>query len=475
MKNLKNIIKSTTILGVACLLTFISACKKDTVIGDLGQLTPTADQVVFTMTPSAANPNIVQFTSQSKDVIKVAWDLGNGTSVIEGENATGSYPLAGTYTVTLKIVTPGGGTVQASKTLVIAATNFSMLSDPEYGLLSGGLNAGGKTWMVDSMEPGHLGVGPITSGGPDWYQAGPNEKASNGFYDDEMTFTMTNTGLTYTYDNKGGTFTNASNSRDLGGTGSGDDPTLPYTPPANMAWSLSQSGGKTFININNGGFIAYYLGVSSYEILSISEDFMHLRMLDNSNAGNAWYLKLIRKGHTRPVVPPVEKPLAAANLNDDFDGGGNVEWLAENINFKVYDNPLPLTPNTSSKVGFYEKLDGNDFQYGNLQMTSASRFDLSTKNKIRLKVYIPSANDYTKVASQVAVKLQNSLMGGNAWQTQKESIKVIAAGDYNKWIILEFDFSQFASEKVYDKIVIQLGGEGHPNPGIFYIDDFEFK
>jgi hypothetical protein len=46
---------------------------------------------------------------------------------------------------------------------------------------------------------------------------------------------------------------------------------------------------------------------------------------------------------------------------------------------------------------------------------------------------------------------------------------------FNSWIELEFDFSAFSAATVYDRIVVQLGGEGHPNPGIFYIDDFEFK
>ena len=92
-----------------------------------------------------------------------------------------------------------------------------------------------------------------------------------------------------------------------------------------------------------------------------------------------------------------------------------------------------------------------------------------------MKVFIPSGNDFTKVKSTVAIKLQNSLLGGNAWQTQIEIVKTILPAQYNTWIQLEFDYSGSSAQTLYDKIVVQLGGEGHPNPGIFYIDDFEFK
>ncbi len=102
-----------------------------------------------------------------------------------------------------------------------------------------------------------------------------------------------------------------------------------------------------------------------------------------------------------------------------------------------------------------------------------------------MKVYIPSYNDYTTVANvagnwipvnqlqkQVAVKLQNSEAGGNAWETQTEVVKKDIPTD--KWVELEFDFSAVKDRTDYDKIVIQFGAEGHAAPGIFFFDDFSF-
>ncbi len=461
-------------IGLALFMTLFVSCKKEQVTGDLG-VPPQESEIQFTATPTSANPNVLDFKS-SYNGINAYWDFGNGTTA-NGKEVKGAFPLAGTYTVKLTVLA-AGGSVSTTKTITIANTNPSMLSDPEYALLSGGLsNPSGKTWIIDHLMEGHLGVGPIGSRVPEWWSAPPNDKAGLGFYDDEMTFTMSGSGLKYTYDNKGTTFANAANAAGIGGPTGGSDPTVNYTPATNLTWILSEgAGGAKFINISGNGFIAYYLGVSQYEILSISEDEMHLRCLDKAVSGNAWYLKLIRKGYQRPVTPPVEKPLQAANLTDDFEGGANFAWNVENMNFTYsYDNPAKFPVNTSPKVGYYEKWNGGDGQYGNLNVTLPYRFDLSVKNKIRLKVFIPGGNDFDAVKPTVSIKLQNSLLGGNAWTTQKEIVKTISAAQFNTWIQLEFDYTPFASETVYDKIVVQLGGEGHPHPGIFYLDDFEFK
>lgn len=466
----KNILKKSIWLCLALMLT-VASCKKDSAIRELGA-PPTTDQVKFSSTPMAANANVINFKNESPG-FKAIWDFGNGATA-EGSSAQASYPLAGTYTVKLTIVTDGGY-ASTTKTITIAATNPAMLTDPAFDLLSGGLaNATGKTWVIDQTQAGHLGVGPIDSQFPDWYQAGPNEKASNGFYDDEMTFNMN--ALKYTYANNGSTFANASNAPGIGGPTGSDDPTVSYTPPTNLTWLVTTVNGNKFITISNNGFISYYLGVSQYQILSLTADEMWLRSGDKSNAGNAWYLKLIRKGFTRPVVPPVQKPMQAANLTDDFQNTTTFTWGVENMDYiRAYDNPWKFPENTSAKVGYYEKRTGDDGQYGNLNVTLPYRFDLAAKNKIRLKVFIPGANDFTKVKSTVSIKLQNSLLGGNAWQTQIEIVKTILPSQYNTWIQLEFDYSGSAAQTLYDKIVVQLGGEGHPHPGIFYIDDFEFK
>jgi hypothetical protein len=113
--------------------------------------------------------------------------------------------------------------------------------------------------------------------------------------------------LSYILDNKGETFFNANAAHQaiVGGAGGGDAcfafdtstesivtlaPTSENWEPA-MALDQSFDPRGTVMNFSNGGFMSYYIGTSSYEILSISETEMHVRANDGANADLSWYLR----------------------------------------------------------------------------------------------------------------------------------------------------------------------------------------
>ena len=179
MKTFKHKINTSIWLSLCLMIMVFMSCKKDETVRDLG-VAPTNDQVKFSSTPTTSNANIINFKNESPG-FRALWDFGNGATA-EGVNAQASYPLAGTYIVKLTIVTDGGY-ASSTKSITISNTNPAMLTDPAFTTLSGGLsNTNGKTWIIDQTQPGHLGVGPIASQFPDWYQAGPNEKSSNGCF-----------------------------------------------------------------------------------------------------------------------------------------------------------------------------------------------------------------------------------------------------------------------------------------------------
>ena len=184
----------------------------------------------------------------------------------------------------------------------------------------------------------------------------------------------------------------------------------------------------------------------------------------------------------------VPKTVKAVPLSENFESGTlTVPFVSQDMGARtgITDNIAPSDPNnTSSKVFRYQK--STSF-YSNIYFVAPTyKFDLSKQNKITLKVFIPSFNDYTsdwtvagdwitnkKLQNKVAVKLQNTDDGDNAWQTQTEIDKTDIP--FNTWVTLTFDFSNVAQNANYDKIVIQLGGEGHAGQGIFYLDDFSFS
>ncbi|GAB2547503.1 PKD domain-containing protein [Rufibacter soli] len=438
---------------------------------------PTSEQVAFSVQPTASNPNILSFTSTSPG-FKALWDFGDGATG-DGTTVTHAYPLKGEYTVKLTIYTAGGST-SSTKKVTIANTNPTMLNREDYNFLTGGANQlEGKTWVIDKEASGHLGIGPITGTTPEWYTAAPNEKASEGYYDDEMIFKLGNT-LSYTYKNNGTTFANGDNAAGIGGTNGGGDKTVNYTPPTNLTWSILDENGKKYLILSNGGFIGYYTGVSRYEILKLTADEMYIRSGSAAVAEHAWYQKLVRKGYSVPKPP---KEYKAVDINDNFDTPGNFTWKFENILFNdSYDNPAQVAANNSEKVARYTRQAGQANEFGNAFIQFKHNLDLTQRHVFKVKVFLPSYNDYTTqggaedwsavktLQRQLSVKLQNSELGGNAWTTQAEIVQQVTQMD--QWVELTFDFSAHASRKDFDKIIVQFGGEAHWNPGIFYLDDF---
>lgn len=283
--------------------------------------------------------------------------------------------------------------------------------------------------------------------------------------------------------NNGYIYTNEAGKNALGGTAvvpPAGDFDVKYEPKDAYTFTLNETG-KT-ITLNNGAFFGHYAGTSTYEILSLTDDELYLKCTSTVESGNGWWYRFIPK--EKNVKPEVEiKPVT---LVEDFEKDKlSVEFIPEKMGDMgpVYSNPAPVGINTSKKVYLYQKSE--EF-YSNISWVSEdTKFDLSENNKIRMKVYIPSYNDYTtaaavagdwitvdKLQKQVTVKLQNTEAGDNAWESQTEIVKANLETD--KWIELEFDFSTVKDRTDYNKVVIQFGAEGHAAPGIFFFDDFSF-
>lgn len=484
MKRMKYIQK---LAGLAALIIVMFACKPemDSSI-DIGQ-TPTEDQLDFTATPTAAKANILEIKNTSTIAGIVTWDFGNNTKG-KGESATVEYPFKGTYNVVMTLYSKGGS-VSKSKTITIANDDMSMLNTPMYTALTGGAsNLAGKTWVFDQFHDGHFGVGPADDSSPSWWSCPAEGKTKSCLYSQEFTFTQV--GVKMVWKNNGSVYTNENGRVALAGLGypnsvvPGDgDFDVAYAPKSSYTFTLKESA-KT-LTLSDGAFFGHYAGTSTYEIIKLTEDELYIKCISTVEPGNGWWYRLIPK--EKNVKPTVIIPLKATPLSEDFEGTtSKVVFKYEDMGSLVsasYSNPAPVPVNTSSKVFLYQKTSAF---YSNIYFsTNEYKFDLTEQNKVKMKVFIPSYNDYlgtydvagswisvNQLQHQVAVKLQDSSLGGNAWTTQTEVVKANLESD--KWIELTFDFSSVSNRQDYDKIVIQFGAEGHAAPGIFFFDDFTF-
>jgi hypothetical protein len=179
---------------------------------------------------------------------------------------------------------------------------------------------------------------------------------------------------------------------------------------------------------------------------------------------------------------PMDSPPFAT---DDFEGNGTITtWLGDGVTLdNSFNNPIDGSVagmNYSSKVMLYEDTGG---QYANAQFVVSPKLDLTAKNKFTLKVYVPSSSITGSQPNQISLKLQNSDLGGNSWQTQTEIVKTIVL---DAWQEITFDFvndtfinldggSPDPIDRIdLDKVVIQLNSENNYDSVSAYIDDLNY-
>jgi hypothetical protein len=472
--------------AIALSLFFMVACEPfEDSDYSLGKA-PVVEDLNFKATPSGDKPNVITFENTS-DVDGLAiWDLGNGANA-KGDVVTASFPFKGDYVIVMNLYTKGGSNT-ISKTIKIAEDDMSLLNTPMYTALTGGAsNLAGKTWVFDQFHNGHFGIGPSDKPTAEWWNAKAEEKTESSMYFNEFTFTQV--GVKFVWKNNGSVYTNAPGKNALAALGYSNavappagDFDVKYNPASAYTFSLNENA-KT-LTLSNDAFLGHYAGTSVYQIQTLNDTVMYLRVVSGVEPGNAWYYRFVPK--EKNIKPVIVIPVKAVPLTENFEGTPKVAFSKEDMgaltNFG-YLNPAPVPINSSSKVTLYQKSGGF---WSNLFFTASGyKFDLTTQNKVKLKVYIPSYNDYTtdnnkagdwvsnaKLDKKVAVKLQNNGLGGDAYTTQTEVSFSNLQTD--KWLDLTFDFSNVKDRKDYDKIVIQIGGEGHSGTGIFFIDDFSF-
>lgn len=496
---MKNIFK----LGLIALMTAFSMASCDPQESDDHSLgatdTVTADQLTYTQVASEKSDNIVTFTctTELSHPFSVLWDLGNGTTS-KSKVVTGEYPMAGDYTVTLTVYTADGNTVSKSTVLHLENSDFGLIDTPAYRNLTGGIeNTAGKVWVLDQYNnyvdevakatgkavKGHMGLDALNSYGQTWWGAASNEKADKWtLYDYKFTFIQDGAKLKL---QNGGEGYGRNKCIGLGGFSAtsvdGEDATFTFTG-GDYSFSIDETKKYPVLKLSGNAFMGYYCGTQEYDIFYQTDKVMAL-CAHNTVESQDWVFVYCLE-ELNVSTPPIVKAPEVHPLKDDFEQT-SLNWVAETMGGKsgVADNPFPVPVNESDKVYRYQK--SSEF-YSNLSFTASTyTFDLTKQNKIRFKVFIPSYNDYTtaadvagdwitinKLQKQVAVKLQNSAEGGNAWSSQTDIVKANLTTD--KWIELEFDFSSVKDRKDYDKIVIQFGAEGHAAPGIFFFDDFSF-
>lgn len=314
------------IILVLTSLLFVGCDPQEDDVPNIGSA-PDESQLDFTITQDSEDEFNYIFENTSSVTGIATWDI-NGSRLV-GNQVTQRFPLPGDHEITLTLATKGGS-ASVTKILTTEDTDYAFLESDEMKLLSGGVDAlDGKTWVLDSLAAGHIGVGPAGSDGLEWWAATPLEKQGVGvLYDDRMTFKLI--GFEFVLENNGASYVKSfqkdnaaySNQEEREGDWKVD------FIPGQATWSLEESadGAWNLILSSPDGpiFPIFDVGAvgNKYEILTLEEN--KLELVATGGDGNAWHLKFIPEGYVKPQVEYEIEVTPTGNTNEYAVGITNV-------------------------------------------------------------------------------------------------------------------------------------------------------
>ena len=299
---MKKILKTGIFAIMAIML--MTACEPQEMDDYALGAAPDPGQLDFTITRDAADEFKYVFENTSSIVGVPSWNLG-GTKKT-GEKVTQRFPLPGEYEITLTYATRGGAAT-ISKTLTTEDTDYSFFESEELTAISGGVDAlEGKTWVLDSLSAGHLGVGPAGSPGLEWWAAAPLAKQPvRVLYDDRITFKLV--GFEFIYENNGQSYVKDFRSSDPAYSNAEQRDTdykVDFNP-AGASWDLSEEDGTwmlTLVPTTTPIFPMFDVGAvdNRYRVLTLEQNKLELVAIGGD--GNAWHYKLIPEGYVPPQI-----------------------------------------------------------------------------------------------------------------------------------------------------------------------------
>jgi hypothetical protein len=294
------------LFAIAGLLIMLSSCTKDEY--DLGQLiAPSNVEVTYEIVGAdAENPNgdgsgVVNFTATAQNQITFTYDFGDGKDkqITAGGKTSHAFSVNGLHMYNVTVSAVGTGGITSTKTIQVEV--FSSFSDDEAkDFLTGGST---KTWYWAADQLGHLGLGPndqvYENGGhtwAEWYNAAPWEKSESTLYLCELIFSVESGTFTFEQVNPSGeAFIQGIYAAELGLGEEGSHPfdiagvKNVFFSPSNSIATVDGDYRGTTMDFSDGGFMGFYAGTSSYEIIEVTENILKVRIVQANEPLFAWY------------------------------------------------------------------------------------------------------------------------------------------------------------------------------------------
>ena len=411
MKNIKNIY----IVLFSMAIAFLGCQEKEYEFGDIiapSSIVINAEIIGQDVNdPDLANGDgsgIVNFTVSADNASSYVYYFNGVAKASPSGILSKRFSKVGTniYTVVVK----ANGTAGVSTTTSMDIEVYSSFTDLEAENFLSGANIGdSKKWYWQADVDVHVGLGPVTDdygGGEFAYEAWWNgikawdsEKAC--MYDNEFVFTRTADGITFEQ-TVGPSFVPGTYAGSLGVAGDRcHDETVatsmfglkqvsfgPSTSKAAIEGSYdNEDYRRTSFEISDNGFMGWLVGSSTYDIISISNDELFVRIIEAGD-GYAWYHRFTSTKPSQDASYTYNDLVWEDDFNTDGapdatnwtydlgDGGwgnGEVQTYTNSAeNVKVLDGSLIITAKTDGSGGYTSarlKSQGlRKFTYGRIEV-----------------------------------------------------------------------------------------------------------
>lgn len=411
MKNIKNIY----IVLLSMTIAFLGCQEKEYEFGDIiapSSIVINAEIIGQDVNdPDLANGDgsgAVKFTVSADNASSYVYYFNGVAEASPSGILSKRFSKVGTniYTVVVK----ANGTAGVSTTKSMDIEVYSSFTDVEAENFLSGANIGdSKKWYWQADVDVHVGLGPVTDdygGGEFAYEAWWNgikawdsEKAC--MYENEFVFTRTADGITFEQ-TVGPSFVPGTYAGSLGVAGDiCHDETVatsmfglkqvsfgPSTSKAAIEGSYdNEDYRRTSFEISDNGFMGWLVGSSTYDIISISNDELFVRIIEAGD-GFAWYHRFTSTKPTQSASYTYNDLVWEDDFNTDGapdatnwtydlgDGGwGNDEvqtYTNSAENAKVLDGSLIITAKADGSGGYTSarlKSQGlRKFTYGRIEV-----------------------------------------------------------------------------------------------------------
>ena len=418
MKKFKNIY----IVLFSLMAVFYACQENDYQFGDVTSptnITITAEIVgVDANNPNGDGSGSVNFTTVADNASSYVYYFDGVPTASPSGILSKRFSKVGVNTYTVVVKANGTGGVSSTKTVDVEV--FSSFSDVDSENILSGANVGdSKKWYWQANVDVHVGLGPVEDdygNGEFAYEAWWNgikawDAEKSCMYDNEFVFTRTANGLTFEQ-TVGPAFVPGTYAGFIGVAGDQcydetvatkmfGTKTVSFSPSTSKAalegsYNNVPYKGTTF-EISDGGFMGWFVGSGTYDIISISNDELVVRVIEDSATGTgaAWYHKFTS---TKPSKAPAGYVYNDLAWEDDFntDGAPDAAKWTYDLGAGGWGNGELQTYTNDSENVFIDggslkiKAKANGAGYTSARLKSEGLYEF-TYGRVEVRAKLPAA------------------------------------------------------------------------------------